>query len=123
MRDKTPFAILLSVIKREFLTFTALVVAFICNPLTAQPIDLSRNQYEHLHGLDLTYSADVGDTLKIDLLIASDFYWEGYKGGGAVHLPCRPRLDGFYQPITNVSPSHIHNYSLYELMHIPQNRV
>ena len=33
--------------ERESLTFTALVVSFICNPLTAQPIDLSRNHYEH----------------------------------------------------------------------------
>ena len=57
------------------MTFTALVVPFICNPLTAQPIDLSRNHYEHLQGLDLADSADVGDTLKIDLLIGSDVWW------------------------------------------------
>ena len=62
----------MSLRERESLTLTALVVPFICNPLTAQPIDLSRN---HLHGLDLTDSTDVGDTLKIDLLIGSNIYW------------------------------------------------
>ena len=61
--------------ERESLTFTALVVPFICNPLTTQPIDLSRNHYDHLRGLDLADSADVRDTLETDLLIGSDVYW------------------------------------------------
>ena len=61
--------------ERESLTFTALVVPFICNTLTAQPIDLSRNHYDHLRGLDLADSADDRDTLEIDLLIGSDVYW------------------------------------------------
>ena len=42
---------------------------------TTQPIDLSRNHYDHLRGLDLADSADVRDTLKIDLLIGFDVYW------------------------------------------------
>ena len=59
--------------ERESLMFTALVVTFICNPLTTQPIDVSLNHYEYyLHSLDLADSADVGDTFEINLLIGSD---------------------------------------------------
>ena len=50
LEDKTPSAMLLRkvlLVERESLTFTALVVPFICNPLTAQLIDLPRNCDEH----------------------------------------------------------------------------
>ena len=86
--------------ERESLTFTSLVVPFICNPLTAQPIDLSRNYYEHFIGLDLADSADIGDTLKIDLLVGSDIYWSlatrKVIKGRSNHFLYRPRLDRFY---------------------------
>ena len=82
------------------MTFTALVLPFICNPLTVQPFDLSRNYYEHFIGLDLADSADIGDTLKIDLLIGSDIYWSLATGkvikGSSNHFLYRPRLDGFH---------------------------
>ena len=91
----------------ENLIFSALVVPFICNPLTSQPIDLSRNSYEHLHGLELADSADVGDTLEIDLLIGSDVYWNlatgkvirGKEGPLAVHTKVGWVLSGPTVPV------------------------
>ena len=41
------------------LKLVALVVPFICNPLTAQPISHSKHHYCHLRGLDLADSADM----------------------------------------------------------------
>ena len=37
----------------ETLTMAALVVPFVCSPLTSQPIDVSREVYEHFVGLTL----------------------------------------------------------------------
>ena len=58
------------------------------------------NHYEHLHGLDLADSVDVGDTLEIDLLIGSYVYWSlatrKVIREGVVRLPYRPELDRFY---------------------------
>ena len=75
------------------LQMTALVVPFICHPLTSQPVSLSRQQYSHLEGLDLADSADTCDTLEIDVLIGSDVYWNlvtgriirGNSGPTAIH--------------------------------------
>ena len=61
----------------EAFKLTALVVPFICNPLTSQPIDHAR---DHLQGIDLADSANVGDTLEVDMLIGSDFYWSLVTG-------------------------------------------
>ena len=58
------------------LKVTALVVPFICNPLTLQPINYSKKTYDHLLGLELADSADVSDILEIDMLIGSDSYWD-----------------------------------------------
>ena len=58
------------------LQMTALVVPFICHPLTSQPISLSGQHYGHLEGLDLADSANACDTLEIDVLIGSDLYWK-----------------------------------------------
>ena len=56
------------------------VVPFICNPLTSQPIDHSKQSYGHLVGLELADSAEVSDVLEIDLLIRSDSYWDLVTG-------------------------------------------
>ena len=56
------------------LSITALVVPFICNPLTTQPIDHSGERYDHLWGLELADSADTSDILEVDVLIGSDSY-------------------------------------------------
>ena len=62
------------------LRLPALVVPFICNPLTSQPISQSRESYDHLRGLDLADSADAGDTLEVNMLIGSDVYWDLVTG-------------------------------------------
>ena len=77
----------------EKLKLTALVVPFICNPLTSQPINHARDDYDHLLGIDLADSADIGDVLEVDMLIGSDFYWSlvtgrvrrGRSGPMAIH--------------------------------------
>ena len=56
------------------LSITALVVPFIFNPLTTQPIDHSGERYDHLWGLELADSADTSDILEVDVLIGSDSY-------------------------------------------------
>ena len=77
----------------ETLKMTALVVPFICNSLTSQPICYSKEFYDHLLGLELADSASVSDTLEIDLLIGLDLYWDlvtgrvirGRSGPTAIH--------------------------------------
>ena len=59
---------------------TALVVPFICNPLTTQPINHSSEHHDHLLGLELADSADVSDALEVDVLIGSDSYWNFVTG-------------------------------------------
>lgn len=59
---------------------TALVVPYICNPLTLQPISNSKERYDHLLGLDLADSADVSDVMEIDVLVGSDLYWDLVTG-------------------------------------------
>ena len=64
----------------ETLVLNALVVPFICNPLTFQPISLSRESHDHLDGLELADAASAEDTLEIDVLIGSDSYWNLVTG-------------------------------------------
>ena len=59
---------------------TVLVVPFICNPLTSQPISYSREHYNHLSGPDLADSAGAADVLEVDALIGSDVYWDLVTG-------------------------------------------
>lgn len=60
----------------QTLRLTALVVPFICNPLTFQPINYSVQSYNHLVGLELADSDETSDVLEIDMLIGSDSYWK-----------------------------------------------
>lgn len=64
----------------EILKFSAVVVPFICNPLTSQPINQSGGHYDHLVGLKLADAANLDDALEIDVLIGSDFYWKLVTG-------------------------------------------
>ena len=66
-------AVDLSLVTRdgEALKLTALVVPFICNPLTSQPINYVRGHYDHLLGIDIADSVDIGDVLEVDMLIGS----------------------------------------------------
>ena len=58
------------------------VIPFICNPFTSQPINYSNN---YLIGLELAVSADFSDVLEIDMLIGSVILELGdrtiYQGG------------------------------------------
>ena len=55
------------------------VVPHICDPLTTQTVTTCSKMYGHLAQLDL---ADVSreETLEVDVLIGSDFYWEFVTG-------------------------------------------
>ena len=84
------------------LKLVALVVPFICNPLTAQPISHSKDRYCHLLGLDLADSAEIDDVLDVDILIGSDSYWtlvtgrvlRGANGPMAIHSKVEWILSG-----------------------------
>ncbi len=75
------------------LKIKALVVPFICNPLTSQPINHSKESYDHLSGLDLADAAGASEVLEVDVLIGSDSYWDlatgrvirGGSGPTAIH--------------------------------------
>ena len=81
---------------------TTLVVPFICNLLVSQPINYSRDHYDHLMGIELADSADIGDVLDVDMLIGSDLYWslvthrvrQGRRGPMAVHTKIEWILSG-----------------------------
>ena len=68
-------------------------VPFICQPLTAQPIDLCASKYQHLTDLDLADSSSGEPTMDVDLLIGSNYYWDlttgetrrGENGPVAIH--------------------------------------
>ena len=55
------------------------VVPHICDPLTTQTVSSCSRMYSHLAHLDL---ADISpdETLEVDMLIGSDFYWEFVTG-------------------------------------------
>lgn len=65
---------------RETLKLTALVVPFICDPVNSQSINHSLECYDHLVGLELADSADIDDSLEVDMLIGSDLYWSLVTG-------------------------------------------
>jgi UDP-glucose 6-dehydrogenase len=51
-----------------------LTTPIICEPITAQPIALCANSYEHLSDLRLADSSDGKTAMEVDLLIGSDYY-------------------------------------------------
>ena len=53
-----------------------LTTPIICEPLTAQPLALCVDSYEHLSELRLADSSDGNDAMEVDLLVGSDHYWE-----------------------------------------------
>ena len=64
----------------EVMNLSALVVPSICKPLTSQPINYSRESYEHLIGLELADAAEESDMIEIDVLIGADSYWDFVTG-------------------------------------------
>ena len=57
-----------------------ITVPSICEPLTAQPISLCLDKFEHLKQLDLADCSNGQDSLQIDILIGADYYWELVTG-------------------------------------------
>lgn len=64
----------------EHLTLPTVVVPHICDPVSAQPINISQASYGHLAGLELADAGDIGSSLEVDLLIGSDHYWQVVTG-------------------------------------------
>ncbi len=51
-------------------------VPSICQPLSAQPIDLCATRYQHLSDLDLADSSNDEPIMEVDVLIGSNYYWD-----------------------------------------------
>ena len=98
-QDATCEAVDLGLITRdgEALKMTTLVVPFICNPLVSKPINYARDHYDHLLGIELADSADIGDVLEVDMLIGSDLYWSLVNGGEVGPWLFTQRLGGSFQ--------------------------
>ena len=75
----------------------ALVVPFIYDLLTAEPVDHSNKFHDHLSGLELANSADASYVLEVNVLIGSNCYWnlvsgrviKGYNRPTAIHTKIR----------------------------------
>ena len=55
-------------------------IPFVCQPLTAQQVDLCTSKYHHLSDLDLADSSLDGAPMEVNLLIGSDCYWRLVTG-------------------------------------------
>ena len=55
-------------------------VPVICQPLTSQPIEFCKETYRHLSNLDLADYSEDGDSMEVDLLIGSNYYWKFATG-------------------------------------------
>ena len=60
--------------------FSMFVVPLICQPLTCQPVDLCKERFEHLAGLELADSSDGSSHVEVNMLVGSDQYWELMTG-------------------------------------------
>ena len=57
-----------------------ITVPSICEPLTAQPISLCLEKFEHFNQFDLADCSNGQDPLQMDVLIGADYYWELVTG-------------------------------------------
>ena len=55
-------------------------IPHICEPLLAQPVDLSSAAYSHLAPLQLAETHQGDNPIEIDMLIGSDLYWQLVTG-------------------------------------------
>ena len=62
------------------LRLSLLVVPLICQPLSCQPMAYAKEEFDHLHDLDLAESSCDTDHLNLDLLVGSDHYWSLVTG-------------------------------------------
>ena len=56
------------------------VVPTICEPIACQPISFCQSDFSHLAGIDLADASDGNESMKVDILIGSDQYWELVTG-------------------------------------------
>ena len=59
---------------------TLFVVPHICDALTAQPISVCAERYNHLAQLDLADASDGNSRMEVDILVGCDYYWEFITG-------------------------------------------
>ena len=52
------------------------VVPQICEPLTAQPINICTQKFDHLFQLDMADSSDGKTAVDVELLIGADYCWD-----------------------------------------------
>ena len=52
------------------------VVPMICEPLVSQPIAACAKENQHLASLDLADYSESDQSLEVDILIGSDYYWD-----------------------------------------------
>ncbi len=56
------------------------VVPMICEPIACQPISFCQRDFSHLAGIELADISDGHESMKVDILIGSDHYWELVTG-------------------------------------------
>ena len=59
---------------------TLFVVPHICDALTAQPISVCAERYNHLAQLDLADASDGNSRMEVDILVGCDYYWKFITG-------------------------------------------
>ena len=99
-------------VDRQVLQLELLVVPLICEPLSNQPIEFCKLEFQHLAHLQLADSCD-GCDMTIDILIRSDHYWEiatseivrGKKGPTAINTKLGWVLSGPTDKTTQDSSS------------------
>ncbi len=57
------------------------VVPMICEPLVGQPIAACAKENQHLASLDLADYSEGDQSLGVDILVGSDYYWDLVTGG------------------------------------------
>ena len=55
-------------------------VPTICEPIACQPVSFCQSDFSHLTGIELADSSDGRESMKVDLLIGSDQYWDLVTG-------------------------------------------
>ena len=65
----------------NYIPVSALMVPFICDPLSSHPISHASKKYEHLAGLELA-DDDTGQAnrLEVEMFVGSDVYWNLVTG-------------------------------------------
>ena len=89
----------------NFIIIKATVVLTICSPLLGQLIELAKNQYTHLHNIQLSDCNINNSDSQIDVLIRADHYWDfmtgevkhGSKGPVAIKTILGWVLNGTFQ--------------------------